>query len=622
MERKTLRDWFNPRRMWLWRQRRRDIERRAQEFCPRPYDLGAMLFEVRTGINRPSPKRLAVYKPQAPTSSAEPWASNDQGRQPKRGEVAISLDHWIAGGEALALYGANVAEHFLAIDSHVYEAMSRLTQSNIDNISDLSSAIGGWDHSIWTGLPPSGLSMFAGHLGEVYVAEDLVKSGVAVQWPETSNQQGWDLLIQGHEINVKTVSDASELHQHFATNPDIAVVVPADMGHTPDGAFYLHPGDSVDGALSRFLETHPDHAVIVDQGLSHKEVLDQAAHATDGALGGASAIDIHFPWVTFATAGWRELKLLKGARTDLLSAMKNLGVDVSFRGAGAAGGAKGGAILGGLIFGPIGAGVLAVIGGMMGALFGQNKANELKRRPLRQAIEQLEGIVEQSGRVEAAAAADAASVFEVAKQAEQQELRERALQEKQQVAEAIEWARSARKAAEQLPPRVARIMVDMAQRELDVASDRIDERLRTYSSVRRLLWPNEEILAYEFAAERCRDAKAEVESTFNVLRQGGGSISRKDLHGLLARLGVARTLVATDLRLAEESRRSAEAQIRGRIEEARARLANLRAAAFARLTLQARELAENVRALLVPWADKYAVQAKRVAIEAQKLGAM
>ncbi len=620
MERKTLRDWFNPRRMWLWRQRRRDIERRAQELCPRPYDLGAMLFEVRTGTYRPSPKRLAVYKPHALTSSAEPWAFNDQGRQTKRGNVAVSLDHWIAGGEALLLYGANVAENFLAIDSHVYEAMSRLTQSNIDNISDLSSAVGGWDHSFWTGLPPSGLSLFAGHLGEVYVAEDLVKSGVSVQWPETSNQQGWDLLIQGHEVNVKTIGDASELHQHFASNPDIAVVVAGDMGHIPDEAFYLHPGDSVDGALSRFLETHSDHAVIVDQGLSHKEVLDQAAHATDAALGGASVIDVHFPWVTFATAGWREAQLLKNAKTDLVSATKNLGLDISIRGGGAAVGAKGGAILGGLFFGPIGAGIGAVLVGVMGAVYGSNKSNEFKRRPLKEATEQFDRLIDECERAAATEEADAARVFEVAKQREQQELRERAFQEKKRLAEAMERAKLAREAAEQLPPQVVRVIVDAALKQLEAALEQIEERLRTYSTARRLLWPSEEILSYELADERCRRARTELNEALAQSERHDATVSRRKLHVLVARLGVARMHVAIDLRLVDESRRGHEAAIRAQVKETYERLAKLRAAAYRRLAVQARELSEHVRAALAPWVEKCADQAKIVTVEAQKLG--
>ncbi len=594
---------LNPRRWWLWSRHRKAIENHALELLPRPYDLGAILLEARTGRSIPSPREGMVYRERNPQSqgAADSQSSKNGGR-------------YIAGGEALALYGVDVAQKMMAIDSHVYGAMSRLAQAQVDNLSDLSAQFQVWDHSAWSGLSDGALSKFAGHVGEVHAATHLNEIGVSVLWPDASNQAGWDLLVGGHEVNVKTIADAAALHQHFDRYPDIAALIPGDAVNIPVGAFHLYPGGSV-AALDNYLSTHEHHAVIVDHSLSHADVVRQAADASDAALGSGSIVDAHLPWVTLATAGWREIKLLRDAQTDVRAAAKNLSIDVAGRGGGAAVGAKAGALVGGLL-GPIGAAVGVVIGGVGGAIAGGAVADSIKRKPLEKAVRDYDSAEADYRNQSFTLNGRAKDRYLKVRASEQQLLRSSARAVLGELDNGFQALSKWRSSVEQLPKEGAEGFFANARCQLATCRQELLVELKRVGLVDRMLWISPHTLSLEYSI-------AELERAIALLSKVEAkpdSVSQSELFALLARFGVAETVVRVVVNSIEDERRRRESAYRQRIKRLELDLADGRVQAFRRLAQTVAASIAHLQREIRPFVERAANASETVRFEMGKLG--
>lgn len=94
----------------------------------------------------------------------------------------------------------------------------------------------------------------------------------------------------------------------------------------------------------------------------------------------------HIPVITIAISSFRELNLLMDNKTDAMTSLKNISLDAAGAGGGGIVGAKAGAIAGSL-FGPVGAIIGGIVGGIGGAVGGRTLTNEIKQKPLKNAIE-------------------------------------------------------------------------------------------------------------------------------------------------------------------------------------------------------------------------------------------
>jgi hypothetical protein len=525
----------------------------------------------------------------------------------------------LAGGEALGLYGADALRKFNAVDQHVYEAMSRLSGERVDNLADLSQSVSSWKHSIWSGWDSGAVSKFSGHLGEVYAAEHLAASGASVEWPHASNQAGWDLLIDGHAVNVKTVADVSELSKHFSVHSDVAVVVPGDMRDVPAAAFHLYPGHSVDSALTQYLDSSPGHSVIVDHALSHADVAHQAGMAGDVALAGASVVDVHIPWVSAATAGWREARLLIDARTDVASALTNFGTDVAFRGGGAAIGGKAGALMGGML-GPVGALVGGVLGAVLGGIAASNKAIAIKRRPLDNAFVYLKAAERDytSAVNEAQNRSDAA--YRAARVTEGDALRCMAASAKRTLDEALERLHNGLSRQKLCNREAALAALTRGIKELRDLEASLNPSLTPLERVGHFLWPSSRDIAVDMARRHLVRACNELSEFLRLIEVCTDSRDRTWLYDRLSRAGVAKQYVIAELHFLEQERRAREAQACARITEVCCKLAVARAAATHRLEKLCRGLTQEVHDSLKAVTARYAKAAGLVNVEAAKLG--
>lgn len=67
-------------------------------------------------------------------------------------------------------------------------------------------------------------AQYGGALGEILAAEHLREAGHAVEFAPTPNQEGWDLLVDGQETQVKVGLDTGPIEAARAEHPDIDIV--------------------------------------------------------------------------------------------------------------------------------------------------------------------------------------------------------------------------------------------------------------------------------------------------------------------------------------------------------------------------------------------------------------
>ena len=228
-------------------------------------------------------------------------------------------------------------------------------------------------------------------------------------------------------LSILPVSQTGEALCSFATvAPDLLSNAFSDSVSALKDGMAIPGIDDVSTCLSKFCEgmahTSPQsiHAAIhhhnymsallkpVQNGLTEMTGLNDAAasmtesiHDMGDVLGNAAELSIdpmdmtdldfsgHIPVMTIAISSFREYNLLIDKKTDAISSLKNIGLDAAGAGAGGLLGAKAGAIAGSL-FGPIGTLVGGIIGGIGGAMGGRAITNEIKRIPLKNAIEEYQ----------------------------------------------------------------------------------------------------------------------------------------------------------------------------------------------------------------------------------------
>src|SRR5690606_29201946 len=80
------------------------------------------------------------------------------------------------------------------------------------------------------------VSNLKGYVSERVVAARLVEQGHLVEFPETSNQAGWDISVDGTEFQIKDLDDLSGLHRHFVEKGyDFPVIANAELAEKLDG---------------------------------------------------------------------------------------------------------------------------------------------------------------------------------------------------------------------------------------------------------------------------------------------------------------------------------------------------------------------------------------------------
>lgn len=271
-----------------------------------------------------------------------------------------------AGLDAILANLGNI-HHLLDINWDVLQALDFSYTADLSNFDRLHAIVheglnqdpeqtAGW------------LSRLHGYVAEQVAADALRAQGHHVEFPHASNQPAYDLIVDGHPVQIKDGLDPQAIQEHLQAHPDIHVIT------SPEMAAQFHGIPEVTGL--------PE--------LNYDAIHDATIHtvqSVDAIHGG-----FHGPVITAIISGAREISLLSQNMTDFPTALKNMGLDMLGTGAGAAIGGKLGIALGAPL-GPIGAVLGGLIGSIFGAMSGRTLTNEVKLAPLRAAHENLTATV-------------------------------------------------------------------------------------------------------------------------------------------------------------------------------------------------------------------------------------
>lgn len=200
-----------------------------------------------------------------------------------------------------------------------------------------------------------------GYVSEQLVAARLAEVGHVVSFPETSNNAGFDLLVDGVPFQVKCLQGLEGLRTHFAKYPDMPVYANAELAEA-----VINSGEE----WAKF--------VFYVDGFD-REIADLIM--TTSMEAGEALGDLNVPYFAMAVSSARNLHRVWRGRMSLSDLPFSVVMDASVKGGLSAVGTLSGKALGLFAFGPAGALVLSGVGGV-GALVGAGWTREQATRLL------------------------------------------------------------------------------------------------------------------------------------------------------------------------------------------------------------------------------------------------
>ncbi len=208
--------------------------------------------------------------------------------------------------------------------------------SSVFNFAYFAQRIEGLKEASYAG----NVAQIQGYVAERLIAQHLQSQGMEVEFPTSPNQEGYDLLVNGEQFQVKCLSSTQGVLEHLERNPDIPVLVNEDLAEQLQNIDNVYPVP----------------------GILHDEVVE----ATESTLeAGDEILDFEIPLIAVVVASGRNVYAILRGKTDFATALQNIAIDVAGRSAGGIFGSKI-LSLAGLIFGPAG----GVVGGLAGAVIG------------------------------------------------------------------------------------------------------------------------------------------------------------------------------------------------------------------------------------------------------------
>lgn len=233
------------------------------------------------------------------------------------------------------------------IDNRVLDALTFSSSGNPDSFSSLQEIADRYHDS------QGAVTRLSGYVAEQQVAVDLTREGHVVEFPDGPTQPRWDLLIDGHPVQVKCTMEPDAVTEHLARYPDTPVIVNSELADQLGD----HPG------------------VWVDQSLSHSEVMSTTDESLDALGDFADADDLlPIPALALAFAVVRNGGSFLEGRITGSTFAQHVAVDVASRTVAGTVGTSIGALVGSLAT-PIGTVAGAGLGGFVGSVIGRTIAD-------------------------------------------------------------------------------------------------------------------------------------------------------------------------------------------------------------------------------------------------------
>jgi hypothetical protein len=265
------------------------------------------------------------------------------------------------------LAGLPVVQAISHIDPFVLKAIESSTADHIHSFPSVHSYVEQHFFSAPAMTADGWFERLTGYVAEQKAASALEAAGHHVTFAATANQPVWDLLVDGHPVQIK--EGISGVHAFLGEHHGIPI----------------YTGHEVAAAVK-------DPLVHGLAGLGSAQI-HESAHDSIENISDAFDPGFHFPIITLAFAGYREAKLLFQERTTLGRAAAHVSLDVAGVGAGAFGGAKAGAFAGAFL-GPIGAAIGGLLGAVAGGVGGKMLSTGIRHVPFHNAKAAYEGMVD------------------------------------------------------------------------------------------------------------------------------------------------------------------------------------------------------------------------------------
>lgn len=237
---------------------------------------------------------------------------------------------------------------YIRIDPTVVDGINFARMDNIDSIFAFSQ----FAHSI--DLDTVGdISQIQGYVAEKLLAMELTAKGHEVEFPELSNQAGWDLLIDGEKFQVKNLADPSGVYEHLNKYPDIPVYVNADLAET----FNDHPN------------------VFIADNINHEEVISMTTHQL---YLGQELTDFDVPLFSALVSTAVNVHHFYKKESDIQHTIANILTDTASRSAAGYMGQLIGSAAGAMLFGPAGVVILSGTGAFVGVSQGGKLSGWIK----------------------------------------------------------------------------------------------------------------------------------------------------------------------------------------------------------------------------------------------------
>lgn len=248
-----------------------------------------------------------------------------------------------------AIIGISAGEFlydYLMIDPTVVKGLDFARAEDLQNLFQLETFANTVDITSATG----DMAQLQGYVAEQMIAQQLTVAGHDVQFPETSNQAGWDLLVDGDPFQVKCGASKQIVDAHFDKYPDIPVYVNAELAHHYEG-----------------------NPLVLSTSVTHEQVLAETTKTLEHA---GDLLNFEIPWIAAGVSAFQNVKRMRGEQLQFSTATRNVVVDTVSRSATATVGkvviGSAGAILmpgaGAILFPVVGAYIGVTQGGKVSAL--------------------------------------------------------------------------------------------------------------------------------------------------------------------------------------------------------------------------------------------------------------
>ena len=379
--------------------------------------------------------------------------------------------------------GAMTLHKLHETDGHIAESISHLVHRRLEAFADLRKP-SHWRTNV--GKEKRNAGKYDRLFAEQIVADSLKGRAHSVSFAENPERGIHQAAVDGRTFDLGEPLQF-DFRNHFEEYPGTSILTPGDFFRAEEGLFTI---DHAPGSyrLSIIGGGGFDAAFGTNKALAGN-VAVAAPHVP--VLASVGDVDFQNPFFTLGLSTLREIRLLKKKHTNLLTSVKNIGLDAAGTGIGSFAGAKAGATIGTAVAPGMGSVVGAIIGGISGAFAGRSISNRIKFSQAETARSHYEKKIQDFQQRVTAVTREAMDALEIILEREQSVLGTIGLKRVRELEALTKRLESRRQSAYILPPESMRDFFSRCEADMRKEAKEITAALRGISFRQRVLWPGE-----------------------------------------------------------------------------------------------------------------------------------